>query len=152
MTPPLTFMVETWADCRTEMAPLWFVHWQEIAIHRDVIALDPDLEQYAAMQAAGMLCLLIARCEGRMVGYYASIIKPHLHYRTVLHAFTDVYYLLPEFRKGRNGIRLIDAAKRVWRERGVKKAFTATKKHLNMGPVLLATGWEQTEDTYCILL
>lgn len=148
----ITYLPERWADCFREMMPLWKDHWEEIAIHRDAIPLDPDVAEYQRLDNEGVLAVVVARCEGRVVGYYISFVKSHLHYRTTLHAFTDVYYVVPDFRKGFCGIRLIEAAMKHWRERGVKKAFTATKFALNMTPVFEHLGWISTENTLTVLL
>lgn len=149
----ITFAVESWHDCYRDMMPLWAAHHAEVAIHHEAVPLDPDLEQYAFMEQRGQLCCLIARSGGAIVGYYLSIIKPHLHYRTTLHAFTDVYYVIPEFREGTGcGIKLFKEAERIWIARGVKKAFTATKLHLDMSKILSRLGWEHTEHTFCKLL
>lgn len=148
----VTYLVEEWSDCVRELMPLWQQHWEEIAIHRDSIPLAPDLDEYRRLEAAGNLSVVVARSEGSVAGYYISFVKTHLHYRTTLHAFTDVYYVLPEFRKGFCGIRLIEAAMAEWRRRGVKKAFTATKFALNMTPVFEHLGWASTENTLTVLL
>lgn len=147
----VTHMPEGW-NSFLELVPMWRKHWEEIAIHKDVIPLDPDIPEYQRMHAAGQLDVIVSRNEGRPVGYYISFVRPHLHYRTTLHAFTDVYYVLPDFRKGRCGIRLIEAAMKHWRERGVKKAFSATKFALNMTPVFELLGWQSTENTLTVLL
>lgn len=149
----ITFMVEKWADCWREMAPLWDSHHAEVAIHHEEVPLDPDVAEYARLCANGQLCIVVARMEGRIIGYFLSIIKPHLHYRTTLHAFTDVYYVLPEYREGTGcGIKLFKETERVWIARGVVKAFTATKLHLDMSAILLRMHWEHTEHTFCKLL
>lgn len=148
----ITYMVESWPAVWQEMKPLWLTHWEEVALHQGAVPLDPDEDEYARMDAVGMLSLVIARKDGVLIGYYASIIKPHLHYRTTLHAFTDVYYVLPKYRNGWCGIRLFQHAEKVWRARGVKKAFTATKLHLDMGAILRRLDWEPAENTFCKLL
>lgn len=152
MTAPVTYAVEAWGDCWREMQALWGKHWEEIAIHRDAIPLDPDIQQYQHLQDTGNLCVVVARSAGVIIGYYISIIRTHLHYRTTLHAFTDVYYIHPDFRKGRTGIRLVQEAMTVWKQRGVKKALTATKEHLDMGPVFDYLGWAKTETVFTTLL
>jgi L-amino acid N-acyltransferase YncA len=148
----VTYMVERWRDVYLEMMPLWQGHWEEIAIHRDAIPLDPDVAEYQRLEDAGILSVVVGRHEGEVIGYYISFVKPHLHYRSTLHAFTDVYYVVPAFRKGRTGIRLIEAAMAEWKRRGVKKAFTATKFALNMTPVFELLGWKSTENTLTVLL
>lgn len=148
----ITHLIEDWETCYREMTPLWQLHWEEIAIHRDIIPLDPDLPEYSRLQACGQLSVIVTRELGRVIGYYLSIIRPHLHYRTTLHAFTDVYYVLPHKRKGKCGIQMIEAAMAEWKRRGVKKAFTATKLALDMTPVFEHLGWERTENTLTVLL
>lgn len=148
----VTFLAEDWVDCWREMESLWPAHHKEVALHHAEVPLAPDMEQYSFMQARGQLSVLVGRCEGRIVGYYISIIKPHLHYKDTLHAFTDVYYIAPEFRQGMTGWRMFLEMKKLWKLRGVKKAFTATKAHLDIGPLLLRDGWELAEHTYCVLL
>lgn len=144
----ITFMVEPWSKCAPEMSALWPLHYEEIAINRDVIQLDPDLAQYAELERTGALHVVVARERGEIVGYHISIVRPHLHYRRSLSAFTDVYFLRPSHREGMTGVRLIKAAEASLRARGVQKMFTGTKLHLDMGPIFERLGWTETERLY----
>lgn len=144
----VTFAVEPWVDVKHEMAALWPAHWREVALDHDAIPLDPDLELYDQLADSGMLHLLIAREAGRIVGYHVSIVKPHLHYKTSLHAQTDVYYISPEFRQGMTGVRLFKEAEASLVARGVKKMITGTKLSLDMGKIFERLGWRETERTY----
>lgn len=144
----VTFMVEKWSDCLMEMADLWNEHWEEVAINRDVIRLDPDIAQYNEMERAGSLHVVVGRYAGKIVGYHISIIRPHLHYRTSLSAFTDVYFIRKSHRKGMTGVRMFKAVEHTLKARGVQKMFTGTKKHLDMGPIFERLGWTPTETLY----
>lgn len=144
----ITFMVERWTDCHAEMSALWDEHWKEVAINRDAIQLEPDLEQYFEYERTGALHVVVARDAGQIVGYHISIVRTHLHYKRSLSAFTDVYFLRKDQRKGRIGIRLIEEAERTLAARGVQKMFTGTKLHLNMGPIFEHLGWTPTETLY----
>lgn len=148
----ITWLVENWRDCWQEMRPLWPLHYREIAIHQDSIPLDPDLPEYMRMADSGSLCVVVGRQAGTIVGYHLSIIRPHLHYRSTLHAFTDIYYLAPELRGNREGAAMIEAVKLAWRERGVTKGFSAYKKDHPLGRLFAATGWEETETVVTILI
>lgn len=141
-------MVEPWSQCFTEMSALWDEHWEEVAIDRDVIKLDPDLAQYAELERSGSLHVVVAREAGQIVGYHISIVRPHLHYRTSLSAFTDVYFLRKSHRQGMTGVRLIKEAEATLAARGVQKMFTGTKLHLDMGPIFERLGWTPTETCF----
>jgi L-amino acid N-acyltransferase YncA len=144
----VTFVVEDWLEVKDEMSALWPAHWKEVALDHDAIPLDPDLELYDHLAESGMLHVLVARDEGRIIGYHLSIVKPHLHYRTSLHAQTDVYYIDPAYRKGMTGVRLFKEAERTLVARGVKKMITGTKMSLDMGKIFERLGWRETERTY----
>ena len=144
----VTFMVEAWTACFAEMSALWNEHWEEVAINRDQIKLDPDLDQYRELERTGALHVVVARERGAIVGYHISIVRPHLHYRRSLSAFTDVYFLRKSHRHGMTGVRLIKAAEETLRARGVQKMFTGTKLTLDMGPIFQRLGWTPTETLY----
>ena len=144
----ITFAVENWFDVMDQMAPLWPAHWEEVALNRDKIPLDPDFDAYGAMQNAGMLHIVVARKEGAVVGYHFTIVKPHLHYRRSLSGFTDIYYIAPDHRTGRTPLRLFQFVEKTLKARGVEKLFTGTKTSLDAGPLFEHMGWKETERLY----
>ena len=143
-----TFQVERWSDLQAEMLPLLSKHWEEIAINRDKIPLDIDMDRYAALEEAGALHIVTAREDGELIGYHVAIVSPHLHYKSTLHGITDVYFIRPEHRKGFTGIRLFKRVEEEMRKLGVRKLFTGTKLHLDMGKVFERLGYSPTERLY----
>jgi GNAT superfamily N-acetyltransferase len=123
----VTYSVERMQDSWRAMVQLLPVHWEEVARDRDVIKLDPDWAQYFAMEDAGGVHMVVARHEGRMIGYAVYFVRPHLHYRKSLSAICDVYFILPEFRRGRVGIEFFRYAEATLKAKGVQKIFTGTK-------------------------
>lgn len=144
----ITYAVEPWQQFKRESAYLWPKHWEEVAINRDKIKLDVDYEQYDALDACGALHVVAARSAGKIVGYFLALIRPHLHYATSLSAFTDVYYIDPEYRKGRTGYDLFKFAEQSLRQRGVEKIFTGTKKHLDVSTLFRRLGYVETETLF----
>jgi GNAT superfamily N-acetyltransferase len=141
----VTYAVEPWSQYKREACSIWPKHWEEIAVDRDAIKLNVDYAQYDALDSQGALHIVVARSAGRMVGYWLGIIRPHLHYKTSLSAFTDIYYVDPDFRKGRVGIELFKFAEKTLKARGVQKIFTGTKVHLDMSKVFEHLGYRKTE-------
>lgn len=144
----VTFAVEPWNDVRDEMSPLWARHWEEVALNRDKMPLDPDFANYDAMHALGMLSIVVARRAGEIIGYHFTIVRPHLHYVTTLCGQTDIYYIAPEHRTGRVPLRLFQFVEKTLKARGVQKLFTGTKLSLNAGPLFEFMGWCPTEVLY----
>ena len=144
----ITYQVEQWHDCLPEMEALWPLHWQEVAADKDVIPLEPNYEMYNMLVQTGQLHLLTARSDGKLIGYHVSIVRPHLHYKSSLSAFTDMYFIHPDFRKGMVGVNIFRAAEKSLKQRGVQKMFTGTKLSLDMGRIFERLGWKETERLY----
>lgn len=146
--PLVTFCVEEWASVWPEMSPLWRNHYEEIALDRDKIQLAPHLEVYHAMASVGGVHVVVARSQGRIIGYHISFVRPHLHYRYSLTAHTDVFWIDPMFRKGMTGIKLFKEAEKTLKARGVQKIFTACKLGLDLGPIFERLGFKEIERHY----
>ncbi len=144
----VTYQVEGWFDVKDEMSHLWPLHWQEVALNRDKIPLEPDFDSYAAYANSGMLHIVVARKDGEIIGYHFSVVRPHLHYKNSLSAFTDIYFIAPAHRTGRTPMRLFEHVEKTLKARGVKKLFTGTKLSLNAGPLFEHMGWTPTETLY----
>lgn len=141
----ITYQVENWSDCVAELEPLWASHWDEVAMNKDTIPLEVSYESYLLLESQGQLHVLTARCDGKIIGYHISLVRPHLHYASSLSAFTDVYYISPEHRKGMVGVRLFKEAESTLKARGVDKMFTGTKLSLDMSRIFEHLGWTETE-------
>ena len=130
------------------MAKLWPIHWEEVANNKDKIPLDVHFEAYELMAQTGELHIVTARHKGVLVGYHWSIIRPHLHYYSTLHAFTDICFLLPEYRTGMNGVLLMKAFEDTTKVKGVKKLFTGSKVKFDKSPIFERLDWVRSEVVY----
>lgn len=144
----ITYAVEPWGNFKHEAAELFPRHWREVAINRDTIKLNVDWARYERLDDVGALHVLVARSAGQIIGYWIGIIETHLHYADSLSAFTDVYYIAMDHRKGRAGIDLFKHAERSLKARGVNKIFTGTKKHLDMSRIFERLGYTATETLF----
>lgn len=144
----ITYQREEWHACLEEMEALWPLHWEEVAGDKDVIKLEPNYAMYDSLVSTGQLHLITARADGKLIGYHVSIVRPHLHYVNSLSAFTDMYFIHPDFRKGMVGVNIFRAAEKSLKQRGVQKMFTGTKLSLDMGRIFERLGWKETERLY----
>lgn len=70
----------------------------------DRIKLNPDLKNYEAAEAHGMMRLYTIRDDvDQLIGYMMFSFRTHMHHRTLLSAFHDILYIKPEYR----GVSLI---------------------------------------------
>jgi GNAT superfamily N-acetyltransferase len=145
----ISYRVESMDECLEDMRHLWMVHWEEIALDRDKIALEPDIETFRVLEDAGGLHIVVARDEAdQVVGYHVSVVRPHLHYASSLTAYVDMYFIHPEHRRGRVGIKLFLFAEQTLRGLGVQRIYTGTKLHKDVGRLLEFIGHKETERLY----
>lgn len=104
----ITVQTETIASVKSEIGVLLRAHYDEIALHKDVIKLAVDWGRYEYLEQENALRVYTARDDGRLIGYSAFFLVWHPHYKNNLFAQNDVLYLSPEYRNGTTaGIRLI---------------------------------------------
>lgn len=144
----ISFTVEDWAVVKDEAAPLWPLHWEEVGQNKIKMQLDPDIGKLDRLNASGMLHIVIAREDGKLIGYHASIIDTLMHYKNVLAAKGDLYWLAPEYRKGSTGIKLLKEVERTLKLRGVQVMYDITKLYLDKGPIFEHLGYKPIERTY----
>ena len=151
----LTYSVEDWATYSPDAEKLWTLHWAEIALDQDTIPLDVDWERYAALDASGKLHIVTARDEhGTLQGYHISVVDTHIHYRTTLHAFLDVFWMAPDHRRGLAGYTLFRLVRETLKARGVVKHLQGHKLHVHggLGTLFERLGYRKIEHVYSTLL
>lgn len=123
------------------------MHYDELALHKEAMPMGLDGALYLELERLGRLLVVAARRGRELVGYYvAIIIDHHPHNKTGGKVSTcDMFYLLPECRRGGAGARLLMAAERELKNRGVVKASMSTKIHFENAELFDALGWEKTD-------
>lgn len=157
----ITIQLERWAHFKDDAEALFPLHWEEVAIDKEHYKQKADHARYLAMCAAGSLQVVTARdvqtvngkVERKLVGYIISFIVPHMHYKgSPLVSMTDMYFVLPEYRKGGLGLRLFKFMEADLKAKGVGKAHTSCKVHLDFQPFLEKMGWRFTDKTFSKML
>lgn len=144
-----TYCVEHLSTVRPELEELLPHHWAEIARDRSDprFALQPDWEMYHAYEDAGQFFFMGCRVDGKLVGYLIGFIRRQLHYVKSLAFTADIYFLLPEYRKGRIGVELFRQAESALRRRGVDKIYLGCKcrEDLDRSKLFSRLGYERIE-------
>ncbi len=138
---------ERWREIEEEIRPIYIQHWQEMGLDGNELSLD--IEKYRNMDDAGTLLSVTARKDGRLVGYFLNFIMRHPHY-DLLTAAMDVYYLLPEYRVGSNGIRLFEGTEKECRNRGVGFMLATARidRSAAAGRIFQLMGWKNSRLVY----
>lgn len=139
------YQVEDYLEVIHELKALYPEHWEEVALDKDAIKLEPDYETYALLAKVKVLHLVTMRVDGELAGYHISLVHPHLHYLSSLTAFTDIFFVRKKNRVGLNGYRLLKFVRDSLFERGVQKIYMGEKDHIPLGPVLKRLGFRPIE-------
>lgn len=141
----ITAAPEPWRPTIEHMMPLLPLHWEELALDKDKVPLQPQWHIYDERNARGELQIVVLREDGRIIGYYWGFIAPGLHYASCLTAQMDIFFVHPEHRNGRAGTILFRAVERDLRRRGVQRWFVGTKLHRDCSALFKRLGFTPVE-------
>lgn len=109
--PEITFQEETMSDITAELIPLFHEHHNETGAFGGMkLRLNVQWRAYQFIEDKGMLHFVTARSDDELIGYYVSILAPHLHFADIFVAENDTLFLRKEYRKGLTGCKLIKYA------------------------------------------
>lgn len=141
----LTYQVETFDNVLVDMQELITHHYDEIALHKEAIPLDPDWVRYKALADSKVLFITTVRDDNKLIGYAWFFITNHIHYKSTTVAANDVLYLHPDYRKGMTGIKLIKFSESELTKLGVTKAVWHIKFHKDFRNILYRMGYEDED-------
>lgn len=145
----LAFAVEPLAECWDEMISLAEAHWHEtMQWQHGKQAFAPDFDRYNAYEVAGMAILFTVRDDGRMVGHGLMYICPSMHTQQII-ATEDAMFLLPEYRRGRNALRLYQFVEQECAKRGAVEIMVTAKPDTGAARILEHLGCTLVNYQYC---
>lgn len=123
----ITFQVESVKSVLEEIKPILQLHWEEIALYKNKIVLDPDYDKYVKLDEEGVIRLVTARDGEKLIGYFISMISPHLHYKQDLYAINDILYLDKAYRGADTAIGMFSFAEEDLKSLGVSVIIISMK-------------------------
>jgi GNAT superfamily N-acetyltransferase len=133
------------------LIPGWMLldHYDENAPIKRVFKQDLDWSKYMEAQDKGEFFLVTARIGlGKMVGYMAMFLQPHLHYKQTKVARDDAHYLMPEYRGQGAGKAMIAFAEKMAAERGASVFSMRCKAAQSHGHIFESLGYKLTDLVY----
>lgn len=154
----ITYQKEKLFDIKDEVTDILIEHWQEIALNKQAVPLDPNWELYKLLEDNGSISITTARHNDKIIGYFAYIITPSLHYRSLIIGEGDIFYIHKEYRKSRIASKLLALSERHLTESGVNMIINKTKDHfhntrgVSAGLLFERAGYDKIENIYAKLL
>lgn len=147
-TQGIKYQREDFYKVRQEVDDLFYNHWEEIALYKDKIKLNPDWSFYEAIYESGNLGIYTVRKDEKLIGYFIVVAKPHPHYKDNLFAVNDILYLSPEYRKGLVGYKLIKFVEEDLKKMGISVLVVNTKVHKPFDALMERLGFNLIERVY----
>ncbi len=107
-----------------------------------------DHSQFINMDSIGLLRLITARSNGKLVGFHVSTITDDIFYKGKKTAFVLFYLLDKNFRGKGQGIKMFDYAEKLNIENDVDRCFMSRKVHLDNEKMFLSLGYINIEANY----
>lgn len=144
----ITCHVESLTEHLPELMYLLPLHYEELALNKDKVPLDPQYDVYRERDAAGAVLFVTLRDAGELVGYFVGFIQPGLHYQTCLTCIMDIFYLRKDKRTGSGGVRLFRFVEAELKRRGVQRWFMGSKVHADASALFKRIGAAPVETYY----
>jgi len=141
------FAIESIADCWDEVMVNAEAHWHETEQFQNGEDLNPDKSRYVQYEEAGIYIQFTARDEGRLVGNCGMYVMPSMHTQQII-ATEDTWFLLPEYRKGRNAIKFYNFVEDKRKEMDVVDINMTAKPANNASRVMEYLGYTMTAYQY----
>jgi GNAT superfamily N-acetyltransferase len=135
--------VERIEDVLEELKPVHAAHWQETERYRHGIALNPDYNYMINAERTGRFMLFTVRNDDGLVGNCMMYLSRSTHTQRWV-AEEDTIFILPEYRKGRLGVRLIRYVEDVLRNMVVTEIRVTVKTVNDVGRLLTHLGYNHT--------
>lgn len=143
----LAYQIERLAPIWPQIVAIATEHWKETEGYRHGQTFQPDAARYFQYEAIGFYVMFTARDEGRLVGYAGCYFTPSMHTQQLL-CTEDTWFLLPEYRRGRNALEFYNFVEAECRRRGVVEIGMTAKLTNSAGRILEYLGYQVVSKQY----
>lgn len=144
----LVVRLATIEEVINRIKPLLAAHWQEVALHKRALPLNPIWPFYYAEEQAGRLIVVIAESGAELIGYNVHFLNDMLHNAPAVMARNDIIYLNPKHRGGTTAIRMVRLGEQEAARRMASKISMHVKKGHDFSPLLIHLGYEEEETIF----
>jgi len=139
--------IEPLRQCWDEVIENARKHWNETEQFQRGEDFNPDQNRYFQYEDMGIYLQFTMRDQDKLVGHCGMYIMPSMHTQNLI-ATEDTWFLLPEYRKGRNAIKLYNFVEMVMKGKGVTEINMTAKTANNAGRIMEYLGYTLTAYQY----
>jgi GNAT superfamily N-acetyltransferase len=143
----ISFQIEDFDQFTKDAAPIMESHAEELKKGLGV-EFELDMGLYEWLFYHGELLLLTARDKGAMVGYLVIRVTAHNRSKSTKIAQEEALFLLPEYRRGNNGAKLIKLGLKAAEAMGAQKFYITSQECKPIGNFLSKLGFTKKSETY----
>ena len=99
----------------------------------------------------GRLKFVTCKDNGNLIGYIIFFVMPHLHYKTCLTAFEDIYFLKKNIAKA-EWLKMFQFAEKLLKEQGIDRIIYNTKVHSDNSSLFEYLGYSFMDKVFTKLL
>lgn len=124
-------LVAEYATCALDGLPTPKVQW----------------ERYDLLEAAGVLDVFGAYCNGVMIGFVSTLSQVSMHYGQPI-TITESFYVLKDHRRGGAGVKLLRAVEQLARYKNSAGILITAPDGEALDTVLASTGYRPSHKVY----
>ena len=148
----ISYQVELVTEVLDEIKPLLRAHYEEISTDKEIRVLDPDYDKYIQLNEMGGLRVFTVRDDGVLIGYFVTLMTPHIHYMQTEFAMNDIMYLDPGHRGGTVGYRMVKLAIEDLKNLGVEVLIIHMKVEYPFRELLSKLGFNLREENWELII
>lgn len=144
----ITYQQETYLELKEDITSLTVKHYEEIAVNKDKISLNPDFSFYEDGCKAGLIKFFTIRKDKELCGYFVVTVFANPHYKDHIFAVNDIIFIEKELRSKGFGHDLIMFAEKQLKKDGVSVICINTKINQPFDKLCEQMNYTLTERVY----
>ena len=130
--------VQQMLDSATE---LFKEHYEEVALNKQVMVLEPFVEKYLALEAQNEIFVLALHSDDEVIGYSVNFLFNHVHYAKLKVCSNDLLFVKKEHRNGRAGYMLIKKTEEFAKQHNAQLMFWHAKPNTALEKLMPRLGY-----------
>ena len=139
---------ESLASIKTDIQPLLELEWSEAPLEDWPIKYEPDWGKYGLLDAHNMLLAYTLRDGHELVGYVIFLKDYAHHHHGYKVARLDLFFIHPDYRKGRTAMDLLAFAQEHMDEIGVDMTIVSCFMQSRVDVLYKRMGYKPLERTF----
>lgn len=127
---------------------LFVDHWEEIASNKETRNLNVAEDLFISLEQQGSLLSLGAFVDEKLIGYSINIFNIDPHDKEKILCINDALYVVPLFRNGSTGIKLIKETEKVAKESGAYATIWHAKPDSSLNKLLIKLDYKIKDFLY----